>query len=139
MARHDPLDILDPDAARLARADEIAQRDLGRMDGHRVVGELPLGDEPIERPFEIAAVGDHRLGDIFEDRLGDIETAIDLAGDLVAAGEDAPAQIDVGRADLEGDAALEARADSFVEGFQFGRRTVGGDDDLTARVMSALI
>ena len=76
VARDDALDVLDADPARLARADQVAQRDLGRSDGDRLAGELPLGDQAVERAFEVAAVGGDRLGDVFEDRLGDIEARV---------------------------------------------------------------
>ena len=52
-------------------ADQIAERDLRRMDRHRMIGELPLGDEAVQRTFEVAAVGNDRLGNVFENRLRD--------------------------------------------------------------------
>jgi peptide chain release factor 1 len=66
MPGDDHLDLLDPDTARRAGADQVAQRDLGRSGGHRLAGELPLGDKPVQSTFEVAAVRDHRVGEIFE-------------------------------------------------------------------------
>ena len=73
VTRDHALDVLDLDPARLALADEVAQRDLGRGDGHRLAGELPLGDEAVEGALDVAAIGGDRLGDIFQHHVGDME------------------------------------------------------------------
>ena len=99
-----------------------------------MIGELPLRHQPIEGALEVAAVGDHRLGDVFENGLGNVEPVMDLRRGPIARLQDAPAQLEIGGADLEGDAALQPRAHPLIDRFQFRRRPVGGDHDLALAV-----
>ena len=119
--------------SRLARADEIADRHLGRFDGQRRADDR-MGDQAIDRAFEIAPVGDDRARDERDHRRRDLEVRILGARRGDARLEDLHAQRLVERRHLDAKAAGETRAHALVERFEIGRRAVGGDHDLAAGI-----
>ncbi len=86
------------------------------------------------RAFEIAAVRRDRPGDVVHDLRRHVETGMGGPHGRQARREDRDPQLLVERADLDHKAACEARADPLVQRLKLGRRTVGGDDDLTAGI-----
>ena len=134
LPRDDALDVLDLDALRLLRADQVAHRALGHVHGDRLAGQLVVREQAVERAVEIAAVVGDRLGDEGEDRRRHVEARVMRAGRRHAALEDFEPQFLFERAHLDHEPAGEARAHAVVEAFQIGRRTVGRDHHLTAGV-----
>ncbi len=93
-----------------------------------------MGEQTIDRAFEIAAIGHDRLGDIGHDRRRHVEIGLRLLRGGDARLQNLHAQFFVERADVDAEPALEAREHALVESLEIGRRTVGGDDDLLAGV-----
>ena len=78
LARHHPLDVLDLDALGLLRADQVAHLALGHFQRHRLAGELVVGEQAVERAFEVAAVVGDGLGDIGQHRRRHVEARMML-------------------------------------------------------------
>ena len=134
LPRHHALDVLDLDALGLLRADQVAHLALGHFERDRLAGELAVGEQPVERAFEVAAVVGHGLGDEGEHRRRHVEAGMMLLGGGGADLEDFEAQLLAEHAHLDHQPAGEPRAHALVEALEVGRRPVGGDHDLPAGV-----
>ena len=74
MPRDDPLDILDPDALRLAGADEMGEQFVHPFERQaRLEGEPE--DDLVEGPFQLTARRGDGIRDMFENLVGDLEAA----------------------------------------------------------------
>src|SRR5215813_7329454 len=134
VARDHALDVLDLDPLGLLRPDQVADLALGEVHGDRLAGELAVGEEAVERAFEIAAVMGDGLGDIRKHRLRHVKARMMRTRERDARIENLETQLLAERAHLDHEPAGEARAHALVEAFQVERRTVGRDDDLSAAV-----
>jgi len=71
---HDALDILDPYPSG-SRTRRVAERDLGRVEGHRLVVNLHWGDEAVQAPSRSRPL-ETTTGHIFEHRLGTLRPGL---------------------------------------------------------------
>ena len=134
LARDDPLDLLDLDPLGLLRADQIADFAFRHFERHRLAGELGMGEQAIERAFEIAAVMGDGLGDEGHHRFRHIEARMMDLGRRDPRVEDFEPQLFAERTHLDHEPGRQPRAHAVVEAFEIGRRTVGRDHDLAAGV-----
>ena len=105
------------------------------VERHRLAGELPLGDQPVERALEVAAVGDHRLGDVFEDGSGMSRPGLCALAPRVAGARGSRRRSSRSGAPIsKATPPFEPRADALVERLQLGRRPVGGNHHLPRAV-----
>ena len=93
-----------------------------------------MGEQAIDRAFEIATIGHDRLGDIGHHRRRHVKARLRLLRGGDARLENFDAQLLVERADVDAEPALEARQHALVERLEIGGRPVGGDDHLLAGV-----
>src|SRR3954449_4199717 len=93
-----------------------------------------MGEETVERPFEIAAVVGHSFGNEGEDAWGDIEPGMMLSGGRRARLEYFKTQLFAERSHFDPQPAGKARAHSLFQAFEIGRRTIGGHHGLAARI-----
>ncbi len=137
MAGDELLNVVDLDALQFGRAHEIANGVLRRLDTQRGAVERRMREQTIDRAFEIAAIGGDRPRDIGDDFARHFEAGVLLLCGGDARFEDLHAQRFVERTDVDREPALETRQHALVELIEFGRRAIGGDDDLLAESMSA--
>src|SRR5215469_18517549 len=116
------------------RADQVAYLALRHLERDGLAGELAVGEEAVERAFEIAAVVSYGLGDELEHGGGDVEAGMVLSGGGGPALEDFKAQFLAQRPHFDDEAAREPRSHALVQALEVGRRPVGGDYDLAAGV-----
>ncbi len=122
---------LDRDRLRVAVREDVLQRLLGEVDVDRSAGDRGVADDPAQGALELADVGRHAAGDVFEDlAVGDREPLR-----LHLAAKDGDARLEVGTTDVDDDALSEARAQPVVELLELAWLPVGGDDDLSRRLV----
>src|SRR5262249_38373049 len=115
MTGHDLEDVLDLDAPRLHAMDQLARHRLGDVERDGRAHVLPGGVEPSDRALELAAALSQSLGQQLENVARHLERGIEMALLMHALLENAQPEIEVGRADLGDQPALEARAHALVE------------------------
>src|SRR5215469_12031830 len=120
LASDHPLDVLDFDALRVLRTDQVAHLALGHFQRHRLAGELAVSEKAVERAFEIAAVVGHRLSDELEHRHRNVEAGMMLLGRRRPAFEDFKPQLLAERAHFHHQAAGQPRAHALVETLEIG-------------------
>ena len=84
--------------------------------------------------FQLAAALGDLVGELSQDVAADLEGRIGLPLLLHALLQHLEAKLEIERADLGDEAALQARAHALVELVHLARRTGRGDDDLPAAV-----
>ena len=99
-----------------------------------MAGELVMGEQAVERTFQVAAVMGDGLGDIGQHRQRHVEARMVRSRRHHPRFEDFEAQFLAEAAHFDHQAAGKPRADAVVEAFQFGRRSVGGDHHLAAAI-----
>ncbi len=134
LARHDPLDVLDLDPLRFLRTDQVAHLAFGHFERHGMTGELVMGEQAIERTFEIAAIVGDGLRNIAKHRQGHVEGRVMRARSQNARLENFKSQLFAERPHLDDQSAGEPRANAIIEALEIGRRAIGGDDHLTTGV-----
>src|SRR4029079_862090 len=134
LARHDPLDVLDLDPLRFLRTDQVAHLALGHFERHGMAGELVMGEQAIERTFEIAAIVGDSLRNIAKHRQGHVEGRVMRARSQNARLENFKSQLFAERPHLHEQYTREPRANAIIEALEIGRRAIGGDDHLTTGV-----
>ena len=80
MGRDQLLDVLDLDPLRLMRADQIPDRELGRLDAERRAVQRGVREQTIDGAVEVAAVGLDGAGDIGGDGGRHVEIGMDEFG-----------------------------------------------------------
>ena len=105
---------------------DVSENGLGKFDGERAVGERGEGDDPRERPFELADVRADATRDEGQ-HLGIRDR--DLLG-LDPLAQDRDPRLEVGSLDVGQETPLETRAQPVSELADVPWRPVGRDDDL---------
>ena len=118
------LDVLDRDLAVLDR-EQVAQRFLGERERDLLPVKVRVGDDPLERAFELAHVAANVLGDEERDLL--VEAHPGLLG---LREQDRDAHLELGRFQGHGEAPAEAGDQPFLDARDLLRVGVAGDDHL---------
>src|SRR5712671_7522366 len=134
VASDDALNLLDPHPLKLHGTYQIAQLAFGEFHGDRLAGQLAMGKQAVQCAFEVTSVMGHGAGDIAENLRRHIEPRMMRTRCLHAGGQYFKPQLLAKQADLDRQAAGEARANTFIEAFQLGWRPVCRDHDLAAAV-----
>ena len=93
-----------------------------------------MGEQAVERAFQVAAIMGDGLGDIAQHRQRHVEARMVRARRHHARFEDFQAQFLAERTHFHHQAAGQPRAHAVVEAFEVGRRAVGGDHHLAAGI-----
>src|SRR4051794_10140884 len=122
------LDALDRDLRRLSLREDVLQHVLRELDGHRAPCERREGDDPGERPLQLADV----RGDAARDEREHLRVRdVDPVG-LHLLPEDRDARLEIGRLDVRDEAPFEPAPEPFLERGDVARRPVARHDDLRA-------
>jgi len=82
MGGHQFLDILDLNLARLARPHQITDGQIGGLDRQHATGQGRVGQQAVDRPVVIAAIGGDDMGDM--GGMGDADMGMDTEVDELA-------------------------------------------------------
>src|SRR5688572_20805215 len=127
-------DIVDTDTGDVVRLGHIAQRHGCEIDRHAGAGQLLVGDDAVQRAFELAATARYFVGDEFENITADGERRIASLRGAKMSLQYMIAQFEFGEFDVDDQTAGEPRAHPLIDAFKLNRGDVGGDDDLAAVV-----
>jgi len=99
-----------------------------------MTGELVMGEQPIERAFEVAAVVRDGLRNIAKHRQGHVESGVMRTRSQHTGLENFKPQFLAERPHFDDQSTREPRAHAIVEALEIGWRAIGGDDHLTAGI-----
>ena len=111
------LDLVDRDAA-LVRAQHVGQRLLDEGDVDRPVGQHGVGDDAVERAFQLADVGGDPLG---EEQLHLVRAPAPAASPRACLRDDREPQLEVGRVDVGDQPPGQARQDAALDALEILR------------------
>src|SRR5215213_818272 len=100
-------DIVDTNTGDIVGLRKVAKGHRGEIDRYAGAGKLLIGNDAVQRPFELAAAAGYLIGDEFENIAADNEIGIALPSGLEPRFEDMIAQIKVGNFDVHHQAASQ--------------------------------
>src|SRR5690606_22544977 len=126
-------DFLDADTLRFADAGQVTEQFIDTVDGDvRLEG---LAEQKlVESAFQFTARSGDGAGNMGENLFANREARIFSLRCGQTAAQHFDAHFIVGRGHFKRNAALKTRTDTHIERFQFGRRAVGGNNDLLCAV-----
>src|SRR5690606_18659634 len=133
MTRDDALDFLNADALRLANAGQVAQQFIDAINGNVWLERL-AEQKLVESAFQFAARSSDSAGNVGENLVTNAEAWIFRLCSSQTATEHFNAHFIVRCCHFKRDTALKARTDTHIKRFQFGRRTVGSNNNLFGAV-----